>query len=426
MAPLNVQLLLTGNELMTGDVTDTNSVVIAQALKEIGVEITKKVTIGDDISMLIAEIINLSHQANVLIINGGLGPTVDDLTAYALAKATNTELSFNIDAEEHLKRWSIEKGAELNKANLKQAMLPHNVTIIPNSIGSAVGFSVMLNQCKIYCTPGVPRELILMLGESIIPSLSKILPEQPSYIVRRFQVYGLGESNLQMLIDNNFPDWPSEIELGFRAKSPFVELKLTTRSGIGLKNLPLWVKKVQQLLGEHILAEINNDQRSMPEHVLALLAQNKLKITTAESCTGGLIASLLTSIANASSSFEAGFVTYSNQMKSELIDVNINTLEQNGAVSKEVVEEMACGALEKSGANIAIAVSGIAGPSGGSKEKPVGSVWIAWGSTNNLHSAYFCIKGNRQYFQQAVAYRALDLVRRFLLKTTEQPFYMKY
>lgn len=426
MTPLNVQLLLTGNELMTGDVTDTNSAVIAQALKEIGVEVTKKVTIGDDISILIAEIINLSHQAKVLIINGGLGPTVDDLTAYALAKATNTELSLNIDAEDHLKRWSIEKGAELNKANLKQAMLPHNATIIPNRIGSAVGFSVMLNQCKIYCTPGVPQELSLMLSESIIPSISKTIPDKPSYIVRRFQVYGLGESNLQMLIDNNFPDWPSELELGFRAKSPFVELKLTTRSSIGLKTLPLWVKKVQQLLGDHILAEINNDERSMPEHVLALLAQKKLKITTAESCTGGLIASLLTSIANASLCFEAGFVTYSNQMKSELIGVNRDTLEQNGAVSREVVEEMARGAIKKSGANIAIAVSGIAGPSGGSKEKPVGSVWIAWGSANNLHSAYFCIKGNRQYFQQAVAYRALDLVRRFLLNTTDQPFYIKY
>lgn len=424
MTSLNVQLLLTGNELMTGDVTDTNSVVIAQALKEIGVEVTKKVTIGDDVSMLITEIITLSKRADVLIINGGLGPTVDDLTAHALAKATNTELSLNIEAKKHLQRWSIEKGAELNKANMKQAMLPQNATIIPNDIGSAVGFSVMLNQCKIYCTPGVPRELILMLSKSLIPSISASLPDRPNYLIRRFQVYGLGESSLQMLLDNNFPDWPSELELGFRAKSPFVELKLTTRSTLGLKALPAWTKKVQRLLGDHILAEINNDERTMPEHVLSLLSQDKLKITTAESCTGGLIASLLTSIANASLSFEAGFVTYSNKMKSELIDVNIKTIEQYGAVSREVVEEMVRGALNKSGADIAIAVSGIAGPSGGSEEKPVGSVWVAWGSANKLHCQYFCIKGNRQYFQQAVAYRALDLVRRFLLNSSEQPFYI--
>lgn len=425
MAALNVQLLLTGNELMTGDVTDTNSVVIAQTLKEIGVEVTRKITIGDDVTMLITEITTLSQQADVLIINGGLGPTVDDLTAHALATATNTDLTLNVEAHEHLQRWSIEKGAELNKANLKQAMLPQYATIIPNDIGSAVGFSVTLNQCKIYCTPGVPRELVLMLTNSIIPLISANLPEDHHYTVRRFQVYGVGESNLQMLIDNSFPDWPAELELGFRAKSPFVELKLTTRTNTGVVILPLWVKKIQRLLGAHILAEIKNDERSMPEHVLTLLSKEQFKITTAESCTGGLIASLLTSIANASLNFEAGFVTYSNQMKSELINVNIKTLEQHGAVSREVVEEMARGALKKSNANIAIAVSGIAGPSGGSEAKPVGSVWIAWGSSDNLHSAYFCIKGNRQYFQQAVAYRALDLVRRFLLNITEQPFYTK-
>ncbi|GHE86786.1 nicotinamide-nucleotide amidohydrolase PncC [Thalassotalea profundi] len=423
MTPLNVQLLLTGNELMTGDVTDTNSIVIAQALKEIGVEVYRKVTIGDDESLLKNEIISMSKSADVLIINGGLGPTVDDLTAHALALASNSKLTLNLDAEKHLQRWSIEKGAELSKANLKQALLPESAVIIPNDIGSAVGFSLTLNKCKIHCTPGVPRELILMLTNSLIPEIRALLPESPCYKVKRFQVYGLGESNLQMLIDNNFPDWPSSLDLGFRAKSPFIELKLTTRTSAGIDVLPIWEDKIQRLLGAHILAEIKDNEFSMPEHVLNLLSDRNLKITTAESCTGGLIASLMTSIANASLNFEAGFVTYSNQMKSELINVNSKTLEQYGAVSKEVVEEMALGALKKSNANIAIAVSGIAGPSGGSPDKPVGSVWIAWGSESNLQSAYFCIKGNRQYFQKAVAYRSLDLVRRFLLNISEEPFY---
>lgn len=425
MAPLKVQLLLTGNELMAGDVTDTNSVVIAQSLKEIGVEVARKVTIGDDVSMLITEIRLMSEQADVLIINGGLGPTVDDLTAYALAEATSTKLALHPDAQAHLNSWSIKRGAELNKANLKQAMLPDNSDVIPNEIGSAVGFSTTFNKCKIYCTPGVPHELILMLSDSIIPSVSELMSDTPNYLIKRFQVYGLGESSLQMFVDTHLPNWPEEIELGFRAKSPFVELKLTTRTITGKKLLPEWTQRIHQLLGAHILEEINSQERDMAEHILELLANKGLKITTAESCTGGLIASLITSIANASQSFEAGFVTYSNQIKSEIIDVAPSTLERYGAVSKEVAEEMARGALKKSKADIVIAVTGIAGPSGGSKEKPVGSVWIAWGSADQLKSAYFCIKGSRKNFQQTVANRSLDLIRRLLLNNSELPFYMK-
>ncbi|XQW86035.1 CinA family nicotinamide mononucleotide deamidase-related protein [Thalassotalea piscium] len=424
MKNLNVQLLLTGDELMTGDVIDTNSAYIAQSLKEIGVEVNKRVTVGDNISTLINEINTITQQADILIINGGLGPTIDDLTADALAQAAKMELSLNHDAQTHLKQWCLAKGVELNKANLKQAILPKDVTIIPNPVGSAVGFSLLLNECKIFCTPGVPSELFVMLTQSIIPDIKANLPSIPYYKVKRFQVYGLGESNLQMMMDNEFPDWPPHLELGFRAKSPFVELKITTKTSAGIDILSVWVSKVQKLLGAHLIAEITDKEVSMPEHVLSLLANNNLKITTAESCTGGLIASQLTSIANASASFEAGFVTYSNQMKNKLINVNIETLERYGAVSKEVVEEMARGALKVSNADIAIAVSGIAGPSGGSKEKPVGSVWIAWGSSTELHSAYLCIKGSRQYFQHAVANRSLDLVRRFLLKTTETPLYM--
>ncbi|MGB1197675.1 MAG: CinA family nicotinamide mononucleotide deamidase-related protein [Thalassotalea sp.] len=425
MTQLNIQLLLTGNEIMSGDVTDTNSVMIAQALKAIGAEVTKKTAVADNISLLVSEILSISQHADVLIINGGLGPTVDDLTAQALAQANNTSLMLNKEAEHHLQQWCNQKGVALSKANLKQALLPENAQIIANTIGSAVGFTVTINHCDIYCTPGVPRELSLMLVQSIIPAVQTKLPATPSYIVKRFQTYGIGESNLQTLIEQHFPIWPKDIELGFRANRPFVEVKLTSKNNNGAELLPLWSKKIQQLLGAHILDEISQNERSMPAHILSLLFNKNLQITTAESCTGGLIASQITSIANASASFEAGFVTYSNPMKTALLGVKKSTLARHGAVSQAVVEEMALGALKQSGADIAIAVSGIAGPSGGSKEKPVGSVWIAWGSATKINSQYFCIKGSRQDFQHAVTYRALDLTRRFLLDITDQPWYIR-
>jgi len=181
---------------------------------------------------------------------------------------------------------------------------------------------------------------------------------------------------------------------------------------------------LKQILGDHMLAQVTGTPLTMADYVLAQLIDKKLKITTAESCTGGEVASLLTNIPGSSKAFEAGFVTYSNEMKTQMIDVSADTLSKFGAVSEQVVAEMAQGALEKSGADYVIAVSGIAGPDGGSVEKPVGSVWLAWGNKAKIKTHYFCIKANRKYFQKVVATRALDLVRRELLASTEPPNYL--
>jgi nicotinamide-nucleotide amidase len=177
------------------------------------------------------------------------------------------------------------------------------------------------------------------------------------------------------------------------------------------------------LLNDHIIEEIKEKPHSLAELVLQLCQQKNSKLTTAESCTGGLIASELTKVSGSSASFEAGFVTYSNTMKSKLLNVEKSILEQYGAVSEETVRAMAEGALAIANADLVIAVSGIAGPNGGTEEKPVGSVWIAWGTKECLHSQYFCIKANREYFQRTVAARSLDLIRRMLLESTKKPFY---
>lgn len=425
MKKLNIQLLLTGNELMSGDVIDSNSSKVGEYLKDIGLTITRKVTIADDVKMLANEIELMSQQADILIINGGLGPTVDDLTAEVLAKVIGQPLQQHPLALQHLSTWCKLKQTELNVPTLKQALLPKNCNIIANKIGSAVGIHVTHNQCDIFCTPGVPSELFMMLSNEILPTIQHQHPNNSQIDITRMHTFGIGESSLQKIISNVFPEWPDEVELGFRADFPLLELKLTTQRQQDLAIKNHYAKEIELLIGEHYLEHIEKKTKTLAEHLLNLLQQKKLTITTAESCTGGLIASQLTRISGSSKSFEAGFVTYSNNMKTKILAVDEEIITNFGAVSKETVLAMATGALKKSQANLVIAVSGIAGPTGGSEEKPVGSVWIAWGTKHNLQTQYFCITASRHYFQEIVAARSLDLIRRLLINSKNIPHYIE-
>ncbi|WDE10687.1 CinA family nicotinamide mononucleotide deamidase-related protein [Thalassomonas haliotis] len=424
MKQTKVQLLLTGNELLNGDIVDSNSAMIARELAETGIEIKRKVTVSDDLSLLAAEISHMSTMADVLIINGGLGPTTDDFTAQALAQAMNVPLAQHEQAYRHLVAWCEQRGTRLNPANLKQALLPAGCDIIANRIGSAVGFNVNHNNCEIYCTPGVPTELKVMLDEQIVPAFTAKTTDKEKTKITKFQIFGLGESKLQQLIHDKLPDWPESVELGFRAGEPLLELKLTTRSRAAETEKAQCITRLKTLLGQHMVAEINDIPKSMAHHVLDKLIEKGQTLTTAESCTGGLIASLLTQIPGSSRGFEAGFVTYSNEMKSQMLAVNPQILSNHGAVSRKTVLAMAKGALDKSGADYAIAVSGVAGPGGGSKEKPVGTVWLAWGNRTNLQCHCFLIPGTRLAFQRYVAAIALDLIRRSLNECDEQANYL--
>lgn len=424
MSAPKVQLLLTGNELMTGDIVDSNSAMMAQVLKDIGLGVSRKVTVADDLTLLVNEITYMTSTSDILIINGGLGPTVDDLTAQALALAIGEELTQHPQALAHLTNWCQQRGAELNDPNLKQAILPKDCQIIANKNGSAVGFSVRYNNCDIYCTPGVPHELKTMLIEQIIPTISANLPIGLIADVTRLQVFGLGESSLQKIINEQLPQWPTAIDLGFRAGMPLLEVKLTTDTDEGLALKIIWQEKLASVLGDHLIAEIKDKPKSIAEHLLNQLQQHNLQVTTAESCTGGLIASKLTEISGSSMNFEAGFVTYSNKMKTAMLDVPTDLFEQYGAVSEQVVVAMAKGSLVKSNADLTIAVSGIAGPNGGTKEKPVGTVWFAWGSIDDIKTQCLLLPYKRVKFQQFVAAIGLDLLRRYQQNLTATPNYI--
>lgn len=418
---MKVELLLTGNELMSGDTVDSNSVRIAKALLPIGLRIHRRTTVGDDIDVLLSDIETISKRCDLLIINGGLGPTKDDLTAEVLSEVSGFPLIENPEALEHLNTWCASKNMSLNDANLKQAFLPKTASVVANPIGSAVGIYMRLNNCDVICTPGVPSELSVMLRDEIVPLLAKQVGESELQLTR-LQLFGIGESRVQQKITDAISDWPQGIELGFRAGLPFLELKLISTDKRYLERHLALKSEVEALLADFIVGE---DDFNIAEEVIGLLKQQRKTIVLAESCTGGLIASLLTSQAGASEVFPGGFVSYSNEMKTDMLDVSTDTLAKHGAVSEAVVQEMLNGALKRSGASCGIAVSGIAGPTGGSVDKPVGTAWVAWGSADHQQSIKFFLNFGRSTFQTLIAAAGLDLVRRQLLNIEAAPQYFK-
>lgn len=414
-----LNLLLTGNELMTGDTVDSNSAMIARYMATHGWKVRKKLTVGDDLDELIAALHWLSLDCDVLLVNGGLGPTVDDMTAQALANACGVALTENSIALQHLEQWCGRIGIAINAANRKQAILPEGCTIVANPTGSAVGFSMQLGGCRVICTPGVPRELDLMLAQEIMPILQREFHDSGAS-VQRFTLFGVGESGLQQKISDAIPQWPADVELGFRVSFPQLELKLSTANAEARATIEKIWPRLHAIIGDCLLGE---GGITLPQLLVNLLSERGKRVTVAESCTGGLIAASITQIAGASAVFDAGFVTYSNAIKHALLQVDEQTLRDDGAVSERVVREMALGALKRSGADYAIAVSGIAGPDGGTTEKPVGTVWIAWGGADNLKAKCLHVRFKRVEFQKYVSWVGLDLIRRELLGIAAEPSY---
>ncbi len=417
---MELQLLLTGNEIMSGDTVDSNSSMIAQRIAREGYWVDRKVTVGDDLEQLVAEIRQISDSADILIINGGLGPTVDDLTAAALAQAAGVELEENADAAQHVTSWCAARGFHANAANMKQAILPTGVKLLENSVGSAVGFSLTLNRCLIMCTPGVPSELRAMLENAVLPMLRASHPQPDKPEILRYQTFGLGESGAQQMLDDAFPDWPEDIEVGFRAGAPMLEMKLRISSSCTADKRALWQDRFLSVLGDYV---VGRDDTRLPEAIVELLAQRGQTVALAESCTGGLIASMLTAIPGSSAVFEMGLVSYSNAIKHSQLGVQLTTLDAQGAVSEACVLEMANGVCQQASSDYAIAVSGIAGPDGGTDEKPVGTVWVAWGPKNAIRAKQFHYPLGRHLFQTMISALALDLLRRDLLGLTQEPAY---
>ncbi|HLZ35865.1 MAG TPA: competence/damage-inducible protein A [Nitrospira sp.] len=415
---LIAETIAIGSELLIGGRTDSNSLFIAEALGRLGIEVRFKSVVGDDLSDIVIVLNAAAARAKVIVMTGGLGPTVDDCTREAVAKAAGRRLARRKDALEGMKVRLAQWGRVPNKGQLRQALIPSGATVLPNPVGSAPGFWLPWKGATVIALPGVPPEMEAMMGQGVIPLLLSQLERRGGSrrrpITRMvFHTWGLPEAEVDAKLKGLLPKSAS-IDLGLLA-SPMgvlVSLTDTARTGGGETLMDRLAEDVRSRLREWLFAE---GRDTMEEVVGRLLAEQKRTIALAESCTGGLIGHRLTQVPGSSAYLDRGVICYSNQAKIALLGVPPELIEKHGAVSAEVAAAMARGIRERSGVSVGLSVSGIAGPGGATATKPVGLVYVGLDtgigeSITREHRFH----GDRAVIKQRSSQAALDLLRRWL------------
>ena len=378
------EIITIGDELLIGQVVDTNSAWMGRELNNIGIEVLRIVSVRDREEEILEAIDNAMKRVNIVLVTGGLGPTKDDITKQTLCKYFNTELIFSEEVFENVKRVLAGK-IPMNKLNKGQAMVPKNCTVINNPVGSASVSWFERDGKVLVSMPGVPQEMTTVMAESVLPKLHERF--QTDVIMHQtFLVQHYPESVLAEKLEAWEVALPDCIKLAYLPKLGIIRMRLTGR-GHDRKEVETLLNrekaKLETILGEDIFSE---EDTPLEVIIGELLKKRKLTVSTAESCTGGSIAERLTSIAGSSEYFKGSIVAYSNEVKKDLLYVSSETLEKYGAVSEETVVEMVKGAMKALKTDCAVATSGIAGPGGGTPEKPVGTVWIAAGYKNEIRT----------------------------------------
>ena len=411
---LSAEIIAVGSELLTPTKTDTNSLWLTEKLNEIGIEVKLKTVVGDDQARLEETIKDALRRSDVVISTGGLGPTEDDITRQISAKAIGRELVYHEeiteDLRERFRRW----GREMPEINIRQAYVIEGAKILPNPNGSAVGMAVKIGKKFLVVLPGPPRELKPMFETHVLPTLEKSAGE---ITVRRkiLRVAGMGESavdeaialiyKLYETVETSILFNRSEIEIHLAAKA-----KSESEAQLILKEL---AAKIVEKLGIAVFAQ---NGELMEEVIGKLLIENEKTLAVAESCTGGLIGERLTEVSGASRYFIEGAVTYSNEAKIRTLNIAPEIIERFGAVSAECAEAMARGMRNRAATDLAISVTGIAGPDGGTEEKPVGLVFIGYADETETKSIKITLPGDRYLIRWRSSQAALDLLRRKILK----------
>jgi nicotinamide-nucleotide amidase len=368
-------------------------------------------------SSTVIALVEIGNDADVAVVTGGLGPTADDVTALSAARAAGVELIMDNAALASMQNFFRARNLPLNPLNKKQALLPEGAEYLPNPVGTAPGFSLKIDRCQFFFLPGVPSEMRKMLAEQVLPRIEKLQGKTREFSrIRNIVTFGLTESATAEKLahfSEKFPD----IKLGLRVKFPEIHIKLYARSkdenylSYTLENASEWIL---QKFEERV---VSLDESSMEVVVGDLLRREKATIAVAESCTGGLISHRLTNVPGSSDYFLFSAVTYSNDAKINSLGVPSSILEQHGAVHVETAKMMAQGVRQVSGATYGLATTGIAGPSGGTVEKPVGTVCIGLaGPEDSKSKRYFFPFENRSMNKQIFATTALDVLRRELIK----------
>ena len=404
-----------GDELCSGSVQDTNGTFMASHLHTIGIEVVKVTTVGDDFTEIIDTLKSAQQKVSFVIVTGGLGPTVDDITTQAAAEALKRKLSLNKQALKDMEEQFKKLGRAMSSHNVKQAYVPGGATVIPNPIGTACGFSLAKANTLFFFLPGVPGEMKKMFVETVLPLIRKEQPETSIVRSHVLKVFGKTESYCDQMLSDTIKK-EKEITFAFLPHYPEILLKLTMR-GQDRKYIEKKLKAVERTI-KKILGDIifGKDKETLQEVVGNLLRTRGYTLAVAESCTGGLIAHRLTNVPGSSDYLERALVVYSNKSKKELLKVSAAILNRSGAVSKETAERMAKGIKSSSKTTFGLAVTGIAGPTGGTTEKPVGTVFIALAHgrqvTTHRHSFY----GDREQIKFMTSQHALDMLRKHLIE----------
>jgi nicotinamide-nucleotide amidase len=409
-------ILSTGDELTTGKVVDTNSNYIADKLVEAGVEVVAVITVGDVAERILWAWQQALAQADVVISTGGIGPTADDLTTELVAKVAGVDLFFSEEVAERIRRIFASLNRPMPENNLKQARFPVGAVIIPNHLGTAPGYRLDLDtphgRKHLIVLPGVPREMKPMMEETVLPWLREMRGGGDVFLSRTFQTFGVSESGLDELVAGVVKE--EEGRLAFRASFPQISLRVTVRGkahevGTRLDELSA---RIRARIGTFVYGE---GDVTMEEVVGRLLQDTGKTLGLAEACSGGLVSHRLTNVPGSSAYFRGTIIAYADTVKTALLGVNPDTLRQHGAVSEETVREMAAGVRERLGTDIGLAVTGIAGPGGGTPEKPLGTACLALAMDGTMVSRRYQLWGNREWIKTLVSQLALDWVRRALL-----------
>ncbi len=417
--PDTLAILAIGDELTSGQRVDTNSALIASRAESLGVRTLEHRTASDEFAQMTDAIRDLCRTASVLVVTGGLGPTADDLTREALAEAMGDDLVVDEEALGTLRAWYAGRGRPMPEANRSQAMRPSRSCLLDNPNGTAPGLAGEVGGTRVYCLPGPPREMVPMLERFVLPIFE--LSEAAAVRVRTMPTFGLGESAVADGL-GGLMDRARNPVVGTTASNGIVTCRIRYEgpAGNAEEQLDATASEINARLGAAVLSDhdAEDDGLVLVRAVSAMLRDRRQTVGVIESCTGGMLGEMITRLPGSSDVFGGGLLTYSNGLKSSLARVDPGLINHHGAVSAEVALAMARGGLDTLGTDHALAITGVAGPGGGSEDKPVGTVWIARASPGGSAEARrFMFRGGRDWIRIWSATTALGMLRLHMLGT---------
>lgn len=409
---MKATVITIGDEILIGQIVDTNSAWIGQKFSELGVKLHEIISVGDEASQIVSALDRAKATSQIVLMTGGLGPTKDDITKKTLVEYFNTELVLNEEVWEKMKQIFEKRGLQVLEMNRSQAMIPKACTMLPNARGTAQGMWFDVEGVVFVSMPGVPHEMKHLMETQVIPKLGDRF-NFPKIVHATIMTAGAGESTIATMLGGFEEQLPANYKLAYLPDLGVVKLRLTAHGNTDDLSAEVQAQKerMKAILGNYFYAE---GEERLEVTLGKMLQQQGATISFAESCTGGYIAHLFTSIPGSSKYFEGGVVSYANAVKQSVLGVSAGTLEKFGAVSEETVREMLAGLFTTTKTTYGIAITGIAGPDGGSPDKPVGTVWIAVGAANNVVAKKFQFFPSRLENIRVFSNAALNLMRLFI------------